>query len=157
MLIFALFKPLNIKKQSFDDVPVFELTSFIIYEINTIGLDSIILGTKAIRYSDRYTISNINYTDNSQKYIANIKANSGIYKNDIVNLKGDVVYTREDGLNFESDTAKYDKKTSIVSTKSKYRAYNQDHLIVGSSLKYNNILNKIKSKNVISTYQLREK
>ena len=144
------------KKQSFIDIPMFELKAFELYEINKIGLDSKILGTQAKRYTNRYEVSNIDYTDNTQEYIVNLRANEGIYKGDIVNLKGNVVYTREDGLIFKSEIAVYNKQTSVVSTKTKYHAYNENNTIVGSSLKYNNLLNKIESKNVTSIYQLRE-
>lgn len=156
-MIFFLFKPLSIKEQSFTDVPLFEVGLFTIYEINTFGLDSILLGTKATRYVDRYDMDNVNFTDNTQKYIANIKANNGVYKNDIITLKQDVIYNREDGLSFSSDEAIYNKKNSIVKTNHKYVAYSGKNKLVGSSLVYNNLKNRTKSKNITVTYQLREK
>lgn len=156
-IIFFEFKPLNIKEQSFTDVPLFEVDTFTIYEINTFGLDSILLGTKGTRYADRYKIDNVNFTDNTKKYIANIKANKGIYKNDIITLTGDVLYNREDGLSFSSDEAIYDKKSSIIYTNHKYIAYQGKNRFTGTSLIYNNLTNKIKSKNITTIYQLREK
>jgi len=157
LMIFFLFKPLDVKKQSFNDVPLFEVGSFTIYEINTFGLDSVLIGTKGIRYTDRYDIDNVNFTDNTQKYIANIKANNGVYKNDIITLKNDVVYNREDGLSFFSDEAIYNKKSSILKTNHKYVAYSGKNKLVGSSLVYNNLKNITKSKNITATYQLSEK
>ncbi len=156
-MILFVFKPLNVKEQSFEDVPLFELNAFTIYEINTFGLDSILLGTKGIRYVNRYTIENVNFTDNTQKYIANIKANNGIYKNDIITLTQDVVYSREDGLDFSSDEAIYNKRTGIVKTNQPYVAYLGDNKITGTSLVYNNLKNKMQSKNITAIYQLREK
>ena len=156
-MIFFIFKPLDIKEQSFTDVPLFEVSSFTIYEINTLGLDSILLGTKGTRYADRYDIDNINFTDNTKKYIANVKASNGIYKDDIITLKQDVIYNREDGLSFFSDEAIYNKTDSILKTNYQYVAYRGKNKIVGSSLIYNNLKNKIQSKNTIVTYQLREK
>ena len=156
-VIFFVFKPLDIKEQSFTNVPLFEVSSFTIYEINTLGLDSILLGTKGTRYADRYDIDNINFTDNTKKYIANVKANNGIYKDDIITLQQDVIYNREDGLSFSSDEAIYNKKNGILKTNYQYVAYRGENKIVGSSLTYNNLKNTIKSKNTIVTYQLREK
>lgn len=156
-MIFFVFKPLHIKEQSFQDVPLFEVNTFTIYEINRFGLDSILLGTKGTRYADRYKIENVNFTDNTKKYIANIKANNGIYKNDIITLHKDVVYSREDGLSFSSDEAIYNKTTSIVKTDKKYVAYNEKSRLTGSSLVYNNVKNITKSKNITAIYQLREK
>jgi len=80
MTIYIFFKPLDIKQQTFVDVPVLEISSFTLFELDTNKLRTIMNGDKAIRYADRYTVSNINFTDNSKKYIANMKANKGIYK-----------------------------------------------------------------------------
>ncbi|SMP88921.1 Lipopolysaccharide-assembly, LptC-related, partial [Epsilonproteobacteria bacterium SCGC AD-308-P11] len=105
MMIFFLFKPMHIKQQEFVDVPLFELSSFSLYELNKKGLNNTMIGTKGTRYSDRYTVENIDYTDNSEKFIANMKADNGIYKDDIVYLEGNVTYTREDGLVFFTQSA----------------------------------------------------
>jgi hypothetical protein len=156
-MIFFIFKPLDIKEQSFNDVPLFEVNLFTIYEINTFGLDSILVGTKGTRYTNRYDIDNVNFTDNTKKYIANVKANNGVYKDDIITLKHDVVYNREDGISFSSDEAVYNKKNSIVKTNYKYIAYNGKNKLIGSSLVYDNVKNRTKSKNITVIYQLREK
>ena len=148
---------MQFKEQKFTDVPLFELTSFTTYEIDKIGLITLMLGDNAIRYEDRYVVKNINYTDNSKKYIANMKSNNGIYKEDVVTLRGDVIYSREDGLTFETDQAVYDKKTSVATTDDVYVAVQNFNTINGSSLEYNNDLKKIESKNVIVKYQLKEK
>ena len=157
MLIFIGFKPLDVKQQNFVDVPLFELQSFVVYEINQLGLDTMMLGSNAIRYSDRYTVKNIDYTDNSTNYIANMKANNGIYKNNIVVLNGDVVYTREDGLTFQTQKAIYNKKTSIAKTDTPYVLYQGQNRVRGLSLIYNSKLNTIQSNQVVSKYQLKEK
>jgi LPS export ABC transporter protein LptC len=152
MMIYFLFKPMHIKQQKFVDVPLFELSSFTIYELGEKGLNNLILGTKATRYQDRYTITDMDYTDNSRDYIANMKANDGLYKNDIVDLNGDVVYTREDGLVFNTQTATYNKKTSVAYTNSNYVLHRGKDKIIGTSLRYNNLLNTISSKNVVAKY-----
>ena len=157
ILIFVGFKPLDVKQQNFVDVPLFELQSFVVYEINQQGLDTMMLGSNAIRYSNRYTVKNIDYTDNSRDYIINMKASSGIYKNNIVSVDGDVVYTREDGLTFQTQKAIYNKKTSIAKTDSSYILYQDKNRVRGSSIIYNNKLNTIQSKRVVAKYQLKEK
>ena len=156
-MIFVFFKPLNIKQQVFKDVPLFNLKTFTMHELNTEGLATLMMGTEATRYSNRYRVKNIDYTDNTKEYIANMKANDGIYRNEIVDLKGDVIYFREDGLTFESQVAKYNKKTSVAHVNAKYVSYRNDDRIKGSSLIYNNKLNRVKSKNVIAKYQLKER
>lgn len=151
-----MFKPMDIKIQHFKDVPLFELSDFTMYELNPEGLTTILQGTTGTRYADRYTIKDMDYTDNSKKYIANMISDSGVYKNEIVKLTGHVVYVREDGLTFKSEKAIYNKKTADVISNTKYIAYLNDNIVIGNYIKYNNISKKIYSKNVIAKYQLKE-
>jgi len=151
-----MFKPMDIKKQHFKDVPLFELSDFTMYELNPEGLTTILLGSTGTRYADRYTIKDMDYTDNSKKYIANMISDFGVYKNEIVKLTGHVVYVREDGLTFKSEKAMYNKKTADVISNTKYIAYLNDNIVIGNYIKYNNISKKIYSKNVIAKYQLKE-
>jgi len=154
--IFVFFKPLDIKQRDFVDVPVFELGAFTLYELDTNGLITVMVGDEAVRYSDRYKVSNINYTDNSKKYLANMKANKGLFKDNIVYLDGDVAYQREDGLSFTSQKARYNKKIKVAYTDTDYIAYMGKNMVAGSSLRYDNLLKKVKSENVKARYQLKE-
>jgi len=156
-MIFVLFQPMKIKQQEFGDIPIFELNFFTLHELDRAGLQTLMTGDDAIRYEDRYTVSNINYTDNSEEYIANMKAKRGLYKDNIVNLEEDVVYAREDGLTFKTNKASYNKDTSIAITESDYTSYMGDNVVNGSFVKYNNSLNRVNSKNVTATYQLKER
>ena len=155
-MIYFFFKPLDIKEQTFVDVPVLEMSSFTLFELDTNKLRTIMNGDKAIRYSNRYTVSNINFTDNSKKYIANMKANNGIYKDNIVELMDDVIYTREDGLLFETKKAIYDKKTNLTYIDKDFSSYKLDNKVKGKSLIYNNVLNTAVAQNVTITYKLKE-
>jgi LPS export ABC transporter protein LptC len=157
MMIFFLFKPLDIKEQNFKDVPLFDMSTFTLFEFNNKGLATLMQGTYAVRYSNRYKVSNIDYTDNSQEYIANIKADNGVYKGNIIDLSGNVVYLREDGLTFKSQEASYNKSTTVVQTNSDYVAYMGENRAVGTSLRYNNTTKKMESKNIIAHYQLKER
>ncbi|MFA6191952.1 MAG: LPS export ABC transporter periplasmic protein LptC [Sulfurimonas sp.] len=157
VMIFFLFKPLNIKEQNFTDVPLFEMSLFTLLEFNDKNLITLMTGSDAVRYSDRYKVANIDYTDNSKGYRANMKANDGLYQNEIIDLKGDVVYTREDGFTFKSQTADYNNITKVAHTNSDYISYQGKNRVVGSSLTYNNVLRKVESKNIIANYQLQER
>ena len=156
MMIYVFFKPLNIKQQTFKDIPVFEISSFTLYEIDNSSLATFMKGDNAIKYSDRYLISNINYTDNSEKYLANMSANQAIYKDDLISLDGDVMYDREDGLAFKSQMLTYNKKTNITKTDKSFKLYQAQNSITGTSLRYNNVLNNAQANNVIVKYQLGE-
>ncbi len=155
-MIFLLFKPLNIKEQEFNDVPLFEIVNFIMYELNEKGLQTFMTGDKTLRYSDRYTVDKIDFTDDSKGHISNMKADTGLYKDNMVDLNGNISYVREDGLAFETQTMTYNTKTSVAKTDSDYVAFRGKSTMKGSSLEYNSIKNKIKSKNVLITYQLQE-
>jgi len=154
--ILLIFKPLDIKQQKFVDVPQFKLVTFTMHELDTNGLLTLINGTQGTKYSNRYVVKNIDYTDNSKEYIANIKANNGVYKNDIVNLTGDVRYVREDGLIFESQEATHNKKTGISHTNGDFTIYQNDNIVHGTKLVYDNIKDKIKAKIVDGLYLLNE-
>ncbi len=155
-MIYLLFKPLNVKQQEFIDVPQFEISDFVLYELDTKSLTTIMRGETAVRFSDRYEVKQIDYTDNSREYISNMKANNGIYKNDIIDLEGEVFYAREDGIIFESEEATYNKKTNIATTKREFVLYRDEDRVIGTSLKYNNVLNKAKAQSVTAKYQLQE-
>ncbi len=148
---------MKIKQQKFIDVPIFELTSFTLHELDKTGLQTTMLGDSAVRYEDRYLVTNIDYTDNTKEYIANMKAKQGLYKDEIVDLKEDIVFAREDGLIFLTQKATYSKKTGIVVSEGDYRSYLGENIIDGSFIKYNNSLRRIESKNVTARYQLSEK
>ncbi|MBD3823240.1 MAG: LPS export ABC transporter periplasmic protein LptC [Epsilonproteobacteria bacterium] len=152
--IFLFFKPLEVKQESFEDVPLFELSHFTLYELNREKLSTVMHGDKAIRFDNRYRVDGINYTDNSEYYVANMRSNLGIYKDDIVDLKGDVTYTREDGLTFETQHATYDKIKGIASTNVRFLAYRGSDRVEGAGLLYENKENKARAKGVSAVYNL---
>ncbi len=156
-MIFVLFKPLDLKARNSGEIPLLELEDFKIIELGKDGLSSIMKGSTGLKYSDRYLINDLDYTDNTNKLIANIKSNHGVYKGEMIYLKGDVVYTRADGLSFRTQKAKYNQKTDIVVAQTKYVSYINEHRATGSWMQYNNALGKIKSKNIFATYKLKER
>jgi LPS export ABC transporter protein LptC len=156
-MILFLFKPLEIKEQLFVDVPLFSISSFTMYEFDTKGLITLMNGDKATRYKDRYSVEKIDYTDSSKDYIANMKSDNGIYKNEIVYLDGNIVYVREDGLTFETQKATYNKKTSLAVADGDFVLYQEKNRVTGNALKYNSSSEKIESKNVTVKYNLKER
>lgn len=155
-MILFLFKPLEIKQHVSKEVPLFTISSFTMHELDSNGLVTLMNGSEAAKYANRYTVQKMQYTDNSKEFMANMKANSGIYKNDMVYLDGDIVYIREDGLTFETQKATYNKKTSIAAADGNFVLYRDSNRVVGEKLKYNNSLERVESKNVKAVYQLKE-
>ncbi|DAB28261.1 MAG TPA: LPS export ABC transporter periplasmic protein LptC [Sulfurimonas sp. UBA10385] len=156
LMILLLFKPMDIKQQSFTDVPSFSISSFIMYELNSKGLITLMNGDKATKYANRYEVERMNYTDNSKEYIANMKSNTGVYKNNTVYLDGDIIYSREDGLTFKTQKAVYNKKTTVATVDGSYVLYRDANIVTGEKLKYNNSLETLESKNIKAIYQLEE-
>jgi len=154
--IYQFFKPIHIEQQTFVDIPLFEMKDFTLYELNEIGLTTLMKGDNAIRYSDRYLVSNINFTDNSKEYIVNMVAGSGIYTEKSVALKDNIHFSREDGISFQTDKATYYKEANIITTAGKYSSTIGNNTISGDSLTYYNIKKRIKSKNIVAIYQLGE-
>lgn len=144
------------KKQEFIDVPLFEINSFTMYELNQQGLQGLMLGSNALRYSNRYEVTNIDYTENSKKNISNMKAEKGLYQGEKVSLFGSVNYIREDGLSIESQEMVYNKKTALLSSLTPYIAYKENNSIKGDSMQYDKKRKYIESKNVEVTYHLQE-
>jgi LPS export ABC transporter protein LptC len=156
VILFA-FKPLDIDNKKQIDIPILELKNFKLIELGKVGLNNIMFGTDGIKYTDRYTIENVNFIDNTKEFSAKIKADNSLYKNNIVYLNGNVIYNREDGLTFLSEEAIYDEKTKIVKTNKRYISTLNGNRATGSSIVYNSILEKTKSKNVTINYKLKER
>ena len=156
LMIFVFFKPLDIKKREFDDVPIFEVNLFSVYELNRDGLNDVVIGDRGIRYEDRYRFFNINYTDKTKEHISNIKSDNGLYKGDVFVFDGNVSYVRDDGLNFKTQKVRYNKKTTVVSTDTDFVAYIGENRVVGTSLVYDKTSKKLRSKDVRAIYQIAE-
>lgn len=155
--ILFLFKPQEADKKLDKDIALFNISSFSMYELNQNGLITFMNASDGARFKDKYTISDINYTDNSKEYIANLKAKDGIYEDDILTLIGGVVYTREDGLKFKTEEAIYHKKSSTVTSNSNYIAYMGNNIAYGREIEYNNALKKLKSKDIFIIYHIEDK
>ena len=155
-MIYFSFKPLSTKKQEFVEVPLLDLNTFELYELDTKGLKTIMTGDKAQRFKNRYTVNAINFTDNSKEFVSNMKADYGVYKDNRVDLKSNIAYVREDGLSFESDTMHYNTKTGIVKTEDSYLAHKGESTMEGKGLEYNSKLQTLNSNKVIIKYNLEE-
>ena len=155
-MIYFLFKPMEIKETNTQEVPLFSIDKFTLHELDQNGLTTLMHGTKAKRYSDRYDVSDIDYTDNSKQFTSNMKANHGLYKEEIVYLDGDVKFDRKDGFRYFSQKAVYNKKTEVASTSVKYNATMGLSKLLGTSIVINNNKNTIKSKNIYAIYNFKE-
>lgn len=157
LMILFLFKPMEIKQYAYKEVPLFTISTFTMHELDKNGLVTLMNGSEAARFTNRYTVKDMDYTDNSKEYMANMKANSGVYKNEIVDLVGDILYVREDGLTFETQKAVYNKKTAIATADGEFLLYRDSNRVTGVKLKYNDSLERVEAKNVYAIYKLEER
>lgn len=155
-MIYFLFDPMKIKKLDSKEVPLFSLNTFTLYELDTIGLTGLMQGSRGTRYSDRYEVKNIDYTDNSNEFMANMKAKDGLYKKDVVHLNGNVFFTRTDGLRYFSQKAVYNKKTDVSISDTDYVASMGDNQIYGDYILYDAKNEKMKSNKIYAIYKIKE-
>ena len=154
--IYLFFKPLALTQREFVEIPLVELNNFTLYELDNNDLKILLSAKVAKRYSDRYEIKNINYTDNKDKYLVNIQADSAIYKDDYIDLDGNIIFNREDGLMFKTQKAQYSRKDDLVTTDGLFSANIDDGNMTGYNLKYNNKLNIVESKNIEMVYKFKD-
>ena len=138
-------------------MPLLELAKFKLIELDNKGLLTITEGSKGARYSDKYTVTDLDYTDNTNEYLANITSKNALYKGDLIKLDGDVIYSREDGFAFQTQKANYNTKTKIAESKTRYVSHMGEHRATGSSIKYDNVRGIVKSKNIVAKYKLKER
>lgn len=155
-MIFFLFEPMNLKETDDKEIPQFSLKNFSMFELSKEGLITKMLGENAMRYLDRYIVENIDYTDNSKEFKTNMKANNGLYKDDIVYLNGSVQLKRDDGLSFFSQKLTYNKVKDIAYTDVEYTAYMGKNYIIGQKVSINNNKATINSKQISAVYNLKE-
>ncbi len=156
IMIYVFFHPMDIKQINSKEIPLFSLDNFTLHELDANGLITLMNGSKAKRYSDRYDVSDIDYTDNSKEFASNMKAKHGLYKKEIVYLNGDVFFTRVDGLRYFSQKAVYNKKTEIALSDVDYVATMGMSQLSGSTLLVDNKNNTMKSKNIYAIYNFKE-
>jgi len=157
-MIFFFFKPLEIKERVFKETPIFEFKNFTMYELDTKGLTTKMLGSSAAKYEDRYVVKDINYTDNSPEYKANMVAKNGVFqeKEHTIYLDKNVTYTslNKNRFVFQTQKATYNTKTSVVVSDTNYTISFDYGYIQGTYIKYNALVNRVFSKNVQAKYTI---
>ena len=152
---FLFFKPLKIDQKAFKkEIPLFEIHNFTMYEVDTQKLIDISIGEKGLRYKNRYVLYNFIYNDNLNENAATIRANKGVYKANIVTLTGDVLYTKTDGSEFQSQKVVYNRGKGYLKSEVPYTAFFGKNRVSGSYLFYDIKKDILKSKDVDALYYL---
>ena len=160
LAILLFFKPTKMAEMTHDgeEVPALELHNFTLYELDTHGLKDIMSGRKGYRYSKRLEIEDINYTDSTHTLRNNLLSDYGVYNNiDLITLKGNVRYHREDGMHFVTNKAIINQKKETIDTRGPFTLYKQADIVVGNDLYYDSKNGLTKAKDVTGIFELDEK
>ena len=152
--MYGYFKPTMFKEEAKAEVPKFELESFVVYEISSLGIDRFFEGKHGKRFEDRYEVSSAKFSNNSRTLFESISANDALYKDDIITLDGNVHYIREDGLQFRSHEGQYDTLNSLVSTRGNFVITQNNNRVNGTQLQFNTKSHTVSANAVSGSYQL---
>lgn len=152
--MFGYFNPSSPVQAKTAEVPQFELDDFVIYEISSTRIDHFFEGEHGKRFSDRYEVEGAKFTNNEKALLESIRANSALYKEDVVYLNGNVHYARADGLQFRSNEGTYDQKHSFVKTNGAFTITKEQNIINGTGLYYDLTLDTVSAQQIRGSYQL---
>ncbi len=153
--MFSYFKPIKHEQLASKEVPSFELDQFVIYEISPERIDRFFEGEHGKRFWDRYEVSDAKFTNNEKALLESIRADSALYKGDVITLEGKVHYARSDGLQSHSKEGVYDQKHSFLTTEGAFTITKNENSIEGSHLLYDLNLDTVSADQIRASYQLK--
>ncbi len=155
--IYLLFKPMDVQLNDSEEVAQLELENFQLFELNTQRLKTVLSGSEGKRFSDRYEVYDVNYTNNTEESIENMVASYGLYKGETLALENDVHYRRDDGVNFTCNKAEYNKVTSVIQTVGPFTLWQYENRFSGTDLLYYSKQGKVSADDVTGIYTITEK
>lgn len=155
--IFLFFKPLHVEIAKTEELAQIELNRFLVHEVTPEGVKTILGGTHAQRFKDRYVVEDINLTDRSGRFEENMKADRGTYKGSVITLDDNVRYRRDDGIAFRCMHAVYDQNTSMAETIGAFDLWQGGDRISGRNLRYNSRTGDVFAKDVVGYYRIKDR
>jgi len=155
--VFVFFKPLKVAVAKPEELAQIELDRFVIHEVTSDGVKTIMGGTHAQRFEDRYVVNDLNLTDRSEEHIENMHAQKGTYQEPMIYLHKDVRYTRDDGIRFESDDVEYNRTSGQMRANGPFVFWQSRDRLDGQDLFYNSISGDITAKSISGNYYLKDK
>lgn len=153
--MYNYFTPNYILSKDVGEVPKIELFSFTLYEISHKGIEHILEGKEGKKFDERYTVTSAKFSDNTKTLFQTIKSDNVDYQSDVIKLKGNVHYAREDGLEFRSNEGKYNTGTSLIQTQGGFVITQKSNRIDGTKLLYDNKNDTVSADHVRVSYQLK--
>lgn len=152
--MFAYFKPSEASQDSIENVPLFELDHFVIYEISPQRINYFFTGDHAKKFPNYYEATNAKLTNNKRELLESIRADYAIYQEDVINLKGNVHYVRADDTEFRSNEGTYDQKNSFVKTNGAFTITKNQNSVHGTQLYYDLEHDTVDANQIMGIYQL---
>jgi len=125
------------------------------YTISSKGVDSIVFAKKADRYKNYDKMYGVEaFHKGERNLIDTLVANEGLFTKRVLYLDGDVKYTRSDDLALNTNSAKYDLKNKILSSRVPFEFIKENVKTDGESFTYDmqkGIIRANKIKTVIRT------
>ena len=156
-LLLGMFSYFPLEYQTYEqegEVPKIELSRFSLYEISHQGVEHVLEGEEGKKFDAYYVITSAKFSDNTKKMVQSIQSNHAEYRSPLLDVKGDVRYLREDGLEFRCDAGKYDTKAGEVNVEGAFAITRSAHRIEGDRLEYNLNEDTLSAHNVRGSYQL---
>ena len=120
----------TVQKQQTVELEFTDTTSI---EVDTNKTLSVTYGTYGIRDAGVLKIDNLRYhTDN----IKLLRAKKGTLKGDKIYLDKEVILNKEEGSDYYTDHAIFDKKTGILLVTSPFKAVMNENIMYGDTLRY---------------------
>jgi len=153
--MYNYFTPNYTPSNDVGEIPKIELFGFTLYEISHKGIDHILEGKEGKKFDESYTVTSAKFSDNTKTLFQTIKSDNVDYRSDLIKLKGNVHYAREDGLEFRSNEGQYNTDTSVIQTEGGFVITQKSNRIDGKKLHYNNENDTVSADNVRVSYQLK--
>lgn len=155
--IFFFFKPLKVDVTEPGELAQIELDRFIVHEVTPAGVKTILAGSHALRYTDRYEMTDLNLTDRTEEHVENMRAANGVYREPMISLRDDVHYERDDGIVFETGSLDYNRTSGQIAAAGPFVLWQAQDRLDGRDLFYNTISGDISAKKIAGNYMLKEK
>lgn len=153
--MYNYFAPHYGTTQKVGEIPQIELVSFTLYEISHKGIDHILEGEEGKKFDERYAVTSAKFSDNTKSLFQSVQSDHVDYRGDIITLKGNVHYVREDGLEFRSNEGKYETDSSVIETQESFVITQKGNRIDGDKLIYNTEDDTVSADRVRGSYQLK--
>lgn len=154
-IIYFAVNPYVIDQKKLRDIPQLEFKNFVSYEIEGDKLKLKLFGESAKRYESRFRVRDFAIFRESNNTIQVISALEGLYKDKQFILNQSVHYQGKDNLNLETERAQFDLKHNTIDINVPFTLTQNDSILKGSALFFNQNNDKIKVKDVNASFLIK--